>query len=505
MSDNKHPTAVIIGGGLGGLFTGAILAHEGLTVTVLEKNATAGGGLQSFRRFGCSFDTGMHVIGGMQVGGNIRRICRYLGILDKMRLRDVDASCADELFFLEDHHRYRIAQGERGFVDALAHDFPDSRKELERYVADIMRITDGIDLFNLRPSYDYITAMPDGSLLAASDFIAQHVTNPKLRSVLAYMNPLYGGQGGVTPAYVHAIISALYIHGASRFVGGSSRFADVLTEVITRNGGRVITHDGVRHIDIKEKRIEAVTTDKGKVYTADYYISDVHPCTLVKLLNGQGFTKAFRTRMEEIPNTYSAFSVYLKLKPESFPYINHSVYIMTRYDEVWNFADSLKPWPLGLLLMTPPTDNQGQWASTVLLTVPMTFDKVKPWEDTVTGRRGEEYEQWKQTCATKVLALVEEVYPHFSEKIEAMNTASPLTIRDYYGSKDGTLSGYSKDCHNLALTNIPVVTKVGNLLLTGQNINLHGFCGVPLTAINTSEAILGKNVVINHINACDKD
>ena len=111
MSDNKHPTAVIIGGGLGGLFTGAILAHEGLTVTVLEKNATAGGGLQSFRRFGCSFDTGMHVIGGMQVGGNIRRICRYLGILDKMRLRDVDASCADELFFLEDHHRYRIAQG----------------------------------------------------------------------------------------------------------------------------------------------------------------------------------------------------------------------------------------------------------------------------------------------------------------------------------------------------------------------------------------------------------
>ena len=37
-------TAIIIGGGLGGLFTGAILAKEGLRVTVLEKNATAGGG-----------------------------------------------------------------------------------------------------------------------------------------------------------------------------------------------------------------------------------------------------------------------------------------------------------------------------------------------------------------------------------------------------------------------------------------------------------------------------
>ena len=44
-----NKTAIIIGGGLGGLFTGAILAKEGLRVTVLEKNATAGGGLQTFR------------------------------------------------------------------------------------------------------------------------------------------------------------------------------------------------------------------------------------------------------------------------------------------------------------------------------------------------------------------------------------------------------------------------------------------------------------------------
>lgn len=505
MSEHNNPTAVIIGGGLGGLFTGAILAHEGLNVTVLEKNTTVGGGLQSFHRFGCTFDTGMHVIGGMQPGGNIRRICQYLGILDEMRLKNVDPDCTDELYFLEDHHCYRIAQGEQGFINALARDFPDSRAELEHYVRDIMRITHDIALFNLRPSEDYIAAMPEDSMLSATDFIARHVSNRRLRSVLAYMNPLYGGQGGVTPAYIHAIISALYIHGASRFVGGSSRFADVLTNVITRHGGRVLTHDSVRHITIKERKVESVTTEHGEVYTADYYISDVHPCTLIRLMDGQGFTKAYRTRLEEIPNTYSAFSVYLKLKPASFPYINHSIYLMTRYDDIWNFADPSKTWPLGLLMMTPPVDNQGPWASTVLLTVPMTFDKVKAWEDTVTGKRGQAYEQWKKTCARRVLDLVEMVYPGFSGKIEAMNTASPLTIRDYYGSKDGTLSGYSKDCHNLALTNIPVVTKVSNLLLTGQNINLHGFCGVPLTAINTSEAILGRNVVINHINACGKD
>ena len=101
-------TAIIIGGGLGGLFTGAILAKEGLRVTVLEKNATAGGGLQTFKRFGEKFDTGMHVIGGMQPGGNIRRICQYLGIMDKVELMDVDTDCTDSLYFAEDKKTYRI-------------------------------------------------------------------------------------------------------------------------------------------------------------------------------------------------------------------------------------------------------------------------------------------------------------------------------------------------------------------------------------------------------------
>ena len=64
---------LIIGGGLGGLFSGAILAKEGMEVTVLEKNVSIGGGLQSFTRFGEVFDTGMHVLGGLQEGGNIRR------------------------------------------------------------------------------------------------------------------------------------------------------------------------------------------------------------------------------------------------------------------------------------------------------------------------------------------------------------------------------------------------------------------------------------------------
>ena len=66
--------------------------------------------------------------------------------------------------------------------------------------------------------------------------------------------------------------------------------------------------------------------------------------------------------------------------------------------------------------------------------------------------------------------------------------------------KEGSICGFSKDCNNITLSQLPVVTKVSNLLLTGQNNNLHGFCGVPLTAINTCEVILGQNSIIDKLN-----
>ena len=54
----------------------------------------------------------------------------------------------------------------------------------------------------------------------------------------------------------------------------------------------------------------------------------------------------------------------------------------------------------------------------------------------------------------------------------------------------------------MALSQLPVATKVRNLLLTGQNINLHGICGVPLTAIETAEALVGRGEIVRKINEC---
>ena len=130
----ENDDIVIAGGGLGGLFTGALLAHNGLRVTVLEKNGIPGGGLQSFVRNGVSFDTGMHVMGGWRPGGSIDRITRYLGIRDSLEIESVNDDCMDSVTSLADGVTYRIPAGREAFIERLSGYFPAQRDGLVAYL-----------------------------------------------------------------------------------------------------------------------------------------------------------------------------------------------------------------------------------------------------------------------------------------------------------------------------------------------------------------------------------
>ena len=108
---NSIKDILVIGGGLGGLMTGAILSKVGFKVTVLEKNRTVGGGLQCFPRHGKIFETGMHIMGGMLPGENVYRLCSWVGITDKLKIRLTDAECMDFLWFYEEGQKYSLPSG----------------------------------------------------------------------------------------------------------------------------------------------------------------------------------------------------------------------------------------------------------------------------------------------------------------------------------------------------------------------------------------------------------
>ena len=487
---------VIIGGGIGGLFTGALLAKEGYKVTILERSAHVGGGLQSFTRNGVSFDAGMHVVGGLQSGGSLNRICRYLGILDQLHFRPVDADCGDEVFCFEDGRTYRIPQGKEPFTEYFQQVFPEEKENIQRYIDRLFALADQVDFFFLRPGSGATTG-DETFYQSSKQFIEDHVQNPKLRSLLAYLSPLAGGEAGYTPTYVFSLINYLYISGHSRFEGPAEQLSEALVSKIRELGGEVLTNVEVTDIRTEDGRVQTLTTADGCEYNADVFISSIHPQALLKIVKEQLFTKAARTRLAVAPNNYSAYCVYVVLKEGTFPYLNHPCYCWDSYDKVWQFGKyEEKNWPQNLVYFTPCEKNQGTYARALQVIVFSPFSMCERWADTTVGKRGQEYERWKRQHTELVLNKLEKKMPGFRSCVEAVYDATPLTVRDYFNEPEGSLYGLRKDCRDPYAGYLPIRTKADNLFMTGQNVYLHGCCGVPLTAVMTAETVIGEKDVI---------
>ena len=426
-------TAVIIGGGIGGLFTGAFLAKKGFKVTVLEKNETPGGGLQCFTRRGKIFETGMHVMGGFEKGGTLERICRYLGIMERLKIHHINSECIDEIIYQQTGEHFLIPSGKENFIKKMTEYFPHEAKGVREYVEKIYELSREVPLFYLQPAQEGINVHSDMFMWPADKLIAHFVSDSRLQEILAYLNPLYGGVEGHTPAYIHALINVHYINGTSRFEGGSQQLVDALTDIIHAAGGSVVTSAEVTRVDVMDRKVQWVETADGARFSAEWYVSAVHPTVLIDCLPPGCFPKAFTNRMKTIPTTVSAFTLFIDLKPDTFRYIDHTCYYIDHYGAIWtNRQTSASDWPKGFMFMTPPDTNPGEYATRLLIHAVMDYEQVKEWEHTKIGRRGKEYEIWKNDKVEKILLKAEKAMPGLRNCIAHVYAASPLTIRDYF-------------------------------------------------------------------------
>jgi all-trans-retinol 13,14-reductase len=135
----------------------------------------------------------------------------------------------------------------------------------------------------------------------------------------------------------------------------------------------------------------------------------------------------------------------------------------------------------------------------------MKYEEMSAWSDVVNiipnkvNARGENYEAFKERKCQQLFKCLFERMPELKSNIASYYSSTPLTYRDYIGSRDGTLYGIAKDYRDPLKTFISPKTKVPNLLLTGQNLNLHGVLGVTVSSVVTCSEILGQQYLIKKI------
>lgn len=494
--------AVIIGSGLGGLACGAILAREGYQVCVLEKNKQIGGTLQTFVRDRIIFDSGVHYVGGLDKGQNLYQLFKFLGIMDKMKLRKMDEDGFDAVIFGDDPRVYRYAQGYPNFIDTLVKDFPEEEGAIRKYCDAIRDVCSKFPLYNLR-SGDYFEKV--GVLeIDTQTFLESITSNKKLQNVLAGTSLLYAGVPYKTPFYVHALVINSYIESSWRFVDGGSQIARALSKEITSRGGKILKNTRVVKLKEEEGELTYALTEHGDRFEAKLFISNVHPHNTIEMTESDMIKKAFRNRLKGLENSISTFYVNIVLKKNSLRYINHNYYYFAENDAWCVLNYTQENWPLGYALFFTASSRNDEYAEGVTLMTYMRYEDVKQWEhtfNTVSNEvsRGEDYETFKKEKAERLFDLVEKRFPGFRQAVESYYVATPLSVRDYIGTDDGALYGVVKDYREPMKTFISPRTKIPNLFLTGQNLNLHGVLGVTVSAVLTCSEILGTDYMIEKI------
>jgi all-trans-retinol 13,14-reductase len=494
---------VIVGSGLGGLVSAIILAKEGYSVCVLEKNNQFGGNLQTFVRDKTIFDTGIHYIGGLSEGQNLHKYFKYLGIIDHLKLKKMDEDGFDIISFENENKEYPHAQGYKNFVNQLLKHFPEEKEAIENYCKKVKETCDLFPLYNLCWEGKYDT---DILTLNAKQTIDSITENKQLRAVLAGSNFLYAGIEDKSPFYVHALVINSYIESSWRCINGGSQITKQLIKQLKKHGGEVHKYKEVIHFNTKNNDVTSVKMKDGSEVSATYFISNIEPKTTLKMVGEENFRKSFYNRIQSLEGVLSAFSLYLVFKPKTFKYINHNYYHFKNSNEVWTAHEyDENTWPKTYMASMNASKEKEEWADGMTFITYMKFDDLLPWANTFNttaekNNRGENYDEFKTRKATKFLNEIEIKFPGIKDCIQSMHTSSPLSYRDYIGGHNGNMYGYIKDSNNPMKSFIPSKTKLNNLYLTGQSINMHGVLGVTIGAVITCSEIVGKEYLVTKIN-----
>jgi all-trans-retinol 13,14-reductase len=498
----NHYDVVIIGSGMGGLVCGDILSKEGYKVCILEKNRQIGGCLQTYVRDKVIFDSGVHYLGGLDEGQNLYQFFKYLGIIDKLKLQKLDENAFDKILIEGDTIEYPFAQGYENFVQQLLVYFPDEEDALRTYCDKIRYVCSRFPLYNFRHGeYDEKASVLE---IDTKGFIDSVTTNEKLRVVLAGNNALYVGQADKTPFYVHALILNSYIESSYKCVDGGSQIARLLARNIRERGGIIKNRAEAKRIVEENGRVSHVELKDGSLVYGDAFISNMLPNKTFEITDSSLIRSSYRKRINSLENTVGSFTLNIVLKKGSFKYFKSNYYC---HNEgcVWTADDYTEAnWPLGYALFLSASSKIDEYAESMTVLTYMKYEEVAQWSDTFNtvstkDERGVEYDEFKRQKAEKLIDSVERKFPNLRDCIKSYYTATPLSFRDYIGNDDGSLYGIVKDYKDSLKTFISPRTKIPNLYLTGQSLNLHGILGAGMSGIVTTVALTGKNEIIDEI------
>lgn len=348
----KHNKAVVIGAGIGGLATAALLGKEGYHVTVLEKNSSLGGRAMTYTQDGFTFDMGPSWYLMPEV------FERFFSLFNK-KVEDLYT-----LKRLDPQYRISFKESPQEYVDI--HKDLDKNMEVFEHIArgSSSVIQEYLDLAKYQydiamnqfvyKNYDSLLDIIDPRLMiegtklrlfkTLNDFISQYTNNEKIKKILQYTMVFLGGSPNNTPAF-YSIMSHIDFHlGVYYPMGGMIRVIQALEQMCTENGVTLHTSQEVTRIQTRNGHATQVHTTE-ETWEADVVISNAdYPHTEISLLDEQSraYSSEYWERKTMAP---SCFLLYLGVRGKVPHLLHHNLFFADKWEKHFSQIFDIPCWP----------------------------------------------------------------------------------------------------------------------------------------------------------------
>ena len=501
---------IVIGSGIGGLCSAALLSQMGKKVLVLEQHYTAGGFTHAYEREGYEWDVGVHYIGDMGRKSQGRGLFDYIS---GGQLKWAEMDPVYDRIILGDEH-FDFVAGKENFKDSLKQRFPDDTVAIDQYVDLVTTTTKYMAAVSQtkampRPlaklmSLSSKNKFPDYALDSSYNVLKGLTDNEKLIAVLCGQWGDHGCPPKESVFLMHALIAGHYFNGGFYPVGGASKIAETIIPQIQVSGGDVLTYADVQEILIVDDRAVGVEMVDGHCLYADYIISNAGVVnTFTKLLPAAISDKfGYRDRVQSLATSMSHGGMYIGLRGTAdelqLPKTNLWIYLDQHHDE--NVAalrkDPSAPLPLVYVSFPSAKDPNFQrrhpGRSTIEIVIgPCDFEQYRQWADKTWGKRGDDYEALKADLSERMLAALYKQLPHLQGKIDYSEVSTPLSTNHFCRYKQGEAYGLAHTKARFEQEWLTPKTRVKGLYLTGQDLISCGVVGALMAGMVTAMSVVG--------------
>jgi all-trans-retinol 13,14-reductase len=499
---------IIVGAGLGGLTTGAILAKHGQKVLVIEQHSIPGGCATTFRRHDLRVEVGLHMMDGLDEADPKVPVLKELGVLDH-----VD--------FIRTPEFYRVVKGNTDISipsdieeaeRVILEKFPHEKRGIAKFFKTLAVLRKEANKLP-RNKWRLLLILPVFPLLfpklmkymktSVGEFLDSIFSDEELKLILLGNLGYYHDDPYTTTMLYYAPGQASFLTGGGYFVnGGSLVLSDYLASLIEKNNGTLFYNNLVEEIIVENGRAIGVKYRKSDksggeqtVIKASYIIANA---AVPNVINQHIRDPGARKKLEKAQRSHkpgpAILSLYLGFRSE-LKELGLNTYSNILQDDGLSSQALIREYlyhdleKRSLIFVDYGQIDSGLAPEGKSVGVVVAFDTLEKWESLTK----EEYKRKKEETAQILIGRLENFLPGIKNEIEYYEVATPLTIKRYTLNPEGTAYGFAQTPSQAGSNRFKIDSPVKNLYFASAWAEPGGgFSGAINSGIWCAQSILKK-------------